>query len=313
MHLVSPNLYLGNRDDARNVESLTSAGVSHILTVDSEELDLGVDSGSFEQKFVRASDEWSTDLLSRFDECSGFIQKGRQEGGVLVHCLQGVSRSAAVVAAHLMQAERWSCDQALQHIRQVKPDVRPNDGFMSQLMLYESMGCRVDQSRVEFKQYRLEHLAQQFHEQGQVESSTFASDPHERPDTSGNVSNTALFRCRKCRRGLFRSDSIMEHETGSGQTCFSWYKRGGAGDGGSSSVQCSSIFVIPVTWMAESLAGVVQGKLLCPKCNGRLGSFNWAGEQCSCGAWITPSIQLHKNRIDEVRNLGPNSPVKVCR
>jgi dual specificity phosphatase 12 len=44
--------------------------------------------------------------------------------------------------------------------------------------------------------------------------------------------------------------------------------------------------------------GLVESKLQCIKCEARLGNFNWAGMQCSCGAWVNPAFQLHKSRID---------------
>lgn len=44
-------------------------------------------------------------------------------------------------------------------------------------------------------------------------------------------------------------------------------------------------------------------QLLCPKCGSKLGSFNWCGDQCSCGRWVTPAFQLHRNRVDEIRQL----------
>eukprot|EP01048_Picozoa_sp_COSAG05_P018522 COSAG05_NODE_2724_length_2726_cov_1.567568_2_plen_80_part_00 len=30
----------------------------------------------------------------------------------------------------------------------------------------------------------------------------------------------------------------------------------------------------------------------------KLGGYNWAGMQCSCGAWITPALQIHGARVD---------------
>lgn len=45
--------------------------------------------------------------------------------------------------------------------------------------------------------------------------------------------------------------------------------------------------------------GTVEEKLQCLGCKARLGSFNWAGMQCNCGAWVNPAFQLHKNRLDE--------------
>jgi len=55
--------------------------------------------------------------------------------------------------------------------------------------------------------------------------------------------------------------------------------------------------------MIKVNAFFLPAQLLCPKCSARLGSFNWAGEQCSCGQWVTPSFQVHKGRVDETRTL----------
>uniref|UniRef100_A0A672NY32 protein-tyrosine-phosphatase n=1 Tax=Sinocyclocheilus grahami TaxID=75366 RepID=A0A672NY32_SINGR len=73
----------------------------------------------------------------------------------------------------------------------------------------------------------------------------------------------AVYSCRKCRRTLFQ----------------------------------------PVQWMEPDLLGVMDGQLLCPKCSSKLGSFNWYGEQCSCGRWVTPAFQMHKNRVDEIKHI----------
>ena len=54
-------------------------------------------------------------------------------------------------------------------------------------------------------------------------------------------------------------------------------------------------------------------QILCPKCSVRLGSFNWAGEQCSCSQWVVPSLQIHMSKIDETldetRTLTKRKPV----
>jgi dual specificity phosphatase 12 len=39
----------------------------------------------------------------------------------------------------------------------------------------------------------------------------------------------------------------------------------------------SSLFVEPMAWMSDAVVGAVQGKLYCPGCSARLGSFNWSG------------------------------------
>lgn len=60
-------------------------------------------------------------------------------GGVLVHCAAGRSRSATVVAAHLMQDEHLSAEEAIEDIRQ-RWWICPNIGFRQQLELFHKLG-----------------------------------------------------------------------------------------------------------------------------------------------------------------------------
>ena len=58
--------------------------------------------------------------------------------GVLVHCGAGVSRSAALCIAHLMQRHRWGATRALEHVTQRRAIVKPNDGFWRALCTLEA-------------------------------------------------------------------------------------------------------------------------------------------------------------------------------
>ncbi|XVF25654.1 hypothetical protein REPUB_Repub13aG0232000 [Reevesia pubescens] len=109
-----------------------------------------------------------------------------------------------------------------------------------------------------------------------------------------------IYRCKKCRRIVASEESIVSHERGKGEQCFKWRKRSGSNVGEDKEpIQCSSIFVEPLKWMQPVQEGYVEEKLQCIGCKARLGSFNWAGMQCNCGAWVNPAFQLHKNRLDE--------------
>ncbi|XP_063900825.1 dual specificity protein phosphatase 12-like [Zophobas morio] len=59
---------------------------------------------------------------------------------------------------------------------------------------------------------------------------------------------------------------------------------------------CTSFFTKPMEWMHIPL-GLISGKLFCPKCHYRLGSFHMAGIQCSCGSWVSPGYQLHQKKV----------------
>eukprot|EP00565_Helicotheca_tamesis_P002234 CAMPEP_0185733926 /NCGR_PEP_ID=MMETSP1171-20130828/20938_1 /TAXON_ID=374046 /ORGANISM="Helicotheca tamensis, Strain CCMP826" /LENGTH=220 /DNA_ID=CAMNT_0028403787 /DNA_START=150 /DNA_END=813 /DNA_ORIENTATION=- len=55
----------------------------------------------------------------------------------LVHCIQGVSRSSTIVIGYLVSREGWSLRDALDHVRSLRPIVRPNRGFAGVLMELE--------------------------------------------------------------------------------------------------------------------------------------------------------------------------------
>ncbi|XP_051124775.1 probable inactive dual specificity protein phosphatase-like At4g18593 isoform X2 [Andrographis paniculata] len=119
-------------------------------------------------------------------------------------------------------------------------------------------------------------------------------------DSGSDPNPPLIYRCKKCRRIVATKDHIVAHERGEGQKCFKWKKRDDGFDR-DSMPDCSSIFVEPMKWMQSVGEGCVEDKLQCIGCKARLGSFNWAGMQCSCGTWVNPAFQLHKSRLDESR------------
>ncbi|XP_038893904.1 probable inactive dual specificity protein phosphatase-like At4g18593 [Benincasa hispida] len=123
----------------------------------------------------------------------------------------------------------------------------------------------------------------------------------ENNSSSESLSNTqVMYRCKKCRRIVATQESMVTHERGKGESCFKWNKRSGNSRGiENKPADCTSIFVEPMKWMETLQDGHDEEKLVCIGCKARLGSFNWAGMQCSCGAWVNPAFQLHKSRLDE--------------
>jgi protein-tyrosine phosphatase len=62
-----------------------------------------------------------------------FIHKQRQEGeSVLVHCVMGKSRSAALVLGYMMAKEGIGLDEALEKLKACR-DVAPRESFLRQL------------------------------------------------------------------------------------------------------------------------------------------------------------------------------------
>lgn len=200
-----------------------------------------------------------------------------------------------------MKTEQLTFEKAYENLQTIKPEAKMNEGFEWQLKLYEAMGHEVHTSSAVYKQYRLQKVTEKYPELRNLPRELFAVDP---TTVSQGLKDDILYKCRKCRRSLFRRSSILDHSEGSGPVAFA-HKRTGLSSvlTTGNQAQCTSYFIEPVQWMESALLGVMDGQLLCPKCSAKLGSFNWYGEQCSCGRWITPAFQIHKNRVDEVKTL----------
>lgn len=83
---------------------------------------------------------WShnQDLTHHLDKAISAIQAARAQGKtVLVHCQQGVSRSAALVIAYIMKTERKSFHEAYAFVKMQSPCISPNMSLVSQLVVFE--------------------------------------------------------------------------------------------------------------------------------------------------------------------------------
>lgn len=140
MNKVLPGLYVGNFRDARDTQQLADNKITHILAIHDHAKKLYEDK---EYLCIEASDNAQQDLTQYFPECIDFIHKARlNNGGVLVHCLAGVSRSVTVTAAYIMTATNLGWRDALNCIRGVRNGANPNFGFQKQLQNYENEGLQ---------------------------------------------------------------------------------------------------------------------------------------------------------------------------
>ena len=141
-HEIVPGVLLGNLASACNLQRMRAAGVTHVLSV------MTGASPPFPQHFgysvVQVRDIPEEDLLAHLPEATEFVSAALAGGGrVFVHCAAGVSRSATVVAAHLVRSHNLSHVEAVEHVRKRRGVIRPNPGFLRQLEAWEAR-CRKD-------------------------------------------------------------------------------------------------------------------------------------------------------------------------
>jgi predicted protein tyrosine phosphatase len=136
LNKIDEGVYLGDHVAASNKFILQRHGITHILQVASGMYPKFP--GKYNYKTICIDDIPSANLKQYFKSCHQFIEAAVSEGGtVLVHCWAGVSRSASIVIAHLMQKHGVSMNQAIDHVRQHRWFINPNPGFKSQIKRFE--------------------------------------------------------------------------------------------------------------------------------------------------------------------------------
>lgn len=69
-------------------------------------------------------------LIKHFTDTNRFIKNALSCGGVVfVHCYGGVSRSATLVIAYLMQQYQMSMFEAMSYVKSKRSVIFPNPGF----------------------------------------------------------------------------------------------------------------------------------------------------------------------------------------
>lgn len=131
---VLPGLYIGNLATVRDPASMRLID-SVVSALKPGTLKQAPWAGQKDWLYVRVADAPSADIASYFYTVFKFIEKQRRAGhSVLVHCAAGVSRSVTLVISYLLlKGVERSVEGALSRIRKVRPNARPNPGFILQL------------------------------------------------------------------------------------------------------------------------------------------------------------------------------------
>eukprot|EP01080_Neovahlkampfia_damariscottae_P004015 gene4015-7271_t len=129
-------LFLGDKYHAKDKELLKELNVTHILNVTSQ-----VDNfhpSDFEYMKIDINDTVDSYLYDDFQEIHKFVSSTKKKKGkVLVHCSYGVSRSATAVICYIMKSEKKKFEETLIFVQEKRPIVKPNLGFMKQLVQLE--------------------------------------------------------------------------------------------------------------------------------------------------------------------------------
>lgn len=141
---ITQYLWLGDR------ESITEKATPHVkivvTAITREELERYKITETMQERktkgvewhWIEVDDDEKEPLETHFQKVHEILKAAEEADKVaLVHCAAGMSRSATLVIAHLMQKNKWTYKQAYEYVQRCRPVITPNDGFVLALQALE--------------------------------------------------------------------------------------------------------------------------------------------------------------------------------
>ena len=128
-------LYLSSYNAAKNKELLEKNGITHIITCAADFCEnVYEDDPKYNYIAFYLKDHVMENIECIFYECINYIEKVREsKGRVLVHCIQGISRSVSVIISYLIFKNKYTYDKAFNYVQSRRTIASPNFGFAIQL------------------------------------------------------------------------------------------------------------------------------------------------------------------------------------
>ena len=139
---ITEDLYLGACPQASQLAPMKEVGITHVVSAVAPQETPVV---AFLEPHIRTwviplRDVVGQHFLNQLPAFYDFVRDARRSGAggkVLIHCQAGVSRSASLAIALLMQRRQLSFFAAFRTVRDGRPQVLPNLGFATQLQQLE--------------------------------------------------------------------------------------------------------------------------------------------------------------------------------
>ena len=140
MEQVLPYLFIGDLASARDPSLLPVHNIQNIVSVGCALVEQESRTDRNILSFADIHDTPETSIVTIFARTNAFIHTAiTTKRPVLVHCVYGQSRSAAVVISYLLSIGH-GLDDAMNLVKSVRPVICINPGFLAQLYVVYTKG-----------------------------------------------------------------------------------------------------------------------------------------------------------------------------
>ena len=136
MDMILDNfLYLSNYKAASNILELEKNNIKYIINCSGDICENICDYINY--LTLNLKDNTKENIECVFYKCIDFINQCKKENKkILIHCLQGISRSATITIAYLIYNNKMNVDKAFNFIQKKRKIINPNLNFFLQLELF---------------------------------------------------------------------------------------------------------------------------------------------------------------------------------
>lgn len=139
MSLVTPHLYIGDINNAKDGAFLSSKKITLIINCAKEIPNFFEGNKGIKYMRLDLNDVPNQPIEDALRTSSDAILNNIKKGFVtFVHCAAGISRSASVVIYTIMQLHNWGFETSYRFVKNMRPVIHPNPGFVEQMIKMQS-------------------------------------------------------------------------------------------------------------------------------------------------------------------------------
>ena len=133
IYQITPSIFISGYEASKNIDLLTTQKISHILNLAGESKCPNLYTSTFSYFSLKMPDNPKIDILFFIYFAVDCIQQVQNtQGKILIHCVKGTSRAAAVILAYLI-LQGYTETEAYNLLISSQPSIDPNLGFVCQL------------------------------------------------------------------------------------------------------------------------------------------------------------------------------------